>query len=81
MNVYRNAKPFCFLLTSGPGCGDSSGWQGQRINLYQNGHLVTVVPRQFTEFQFCLQDYQVNVTSDEFQLLSTGNDGVSCSIC
>ena len=59
------------------GCPDCHQWyEGDAIKIKHNGNTIATIPRGFNEFEHCLSLDDVDVTNDEFQLQSTGNDGV-----
>ena len=51
-------------------------WDGDDITLKQNGNTIATLPAGFKEFNYCLNIDDVDVTNDEFQLQSTGSDGI-----
>ena len=51
-------------------------WDGDDITIKHNGNTIATIPAGFKEFDYCLHIDDVDVTNDEFQLQSTGSDGV-----
>ena len=51
-------------------------WDGDDITIKQNGNTIATIPAGFKEFNYCLNIDDVDVTNDEFQLQSTGSDGI-----
>ena len=51
-------------------------WDGSEIIIKHNGQTIATMPAGFTEFEHCLNNDDVDVANDEFQLQSTSGNGV-----
>ena len=55
----------------------ASAWSGDDVQLLHNGNLIHTFQSGFTDEQKCLDHAQVDENKDQFELRSTGTDGVS----
>ena len=51
-------------------------WDGSEIIIKHNGQTIATMAAGFTEFEHCLNNDDVDVANDEFQLQSTSGNGV-----
>ena len=61
---------------SDPDGTDQQFWDGSEIIIKHNGQTIATMPAGFSEFEHCLNNDDVDVANDEFQLQSTSNNGV-----
>ena len=76
-------EPYCVRVMSSEDetlCGGRDGtkfsaWDGDPLELLQNGVVVGTFEQEFNNREICID--QVDQSNDVFELRSTGNDGVS----
>ena len=54
----------------------ASGWDGDDIYFNVNGERKNTLKNAFNEFEYCGQLDSIDIENDEFQLQSSGDDGV-----
>ena len=82
---FKNAQQckYCIRVTSSAdqnlctGNGASaSNWLGGAINLIINGEVKDIIPRGFTEFEYCPSWDEIDAKNDKIQFYPTSTDGV-----
>ena len=76
-NLLIGRDEFCIRVTSSSSNCRSNTWSGNPITLFHNDVEKTTIPNGFTDFEYCLDNDEVDVKKDKFKLLSGGIDGVS----
>ena len=54
----------------------ASGWDGDEIYFNVNGERKNTMKNAFNEFKYCRQSDLIDIENDEFQLQSSGDNGV-----
>ena len=74
---FEGRDEFCIRVTSSSSNCRSNTFSGNPITLFQNDVEKTTIPNGFTDFEYCLDNDEVDAKNDKFKLLSGGIDGVS----
>ena len=88
LNGFEDSSQYCIRLTSSNDqtlCRGEEGswlgqWKGDVLELLQNGEVIHLFQKQFTDEEKCLSIDEVDIINDVFQLRSVGTDGVSIAL-